>query len=83
MAANAPESAGNDRVAPTSRKGGAMSLTMRSPVAVAPAQLRIHAVIWSAQAASLASQQLCPEPTLVTSREPAGSPRFTRFVAAW
>ncbi len=80
--ANSAESAGNDLLAPTSRSGGGCSTIWRVPPTVAPAQLRIHTVSWSAQAESLASQQLCPPPTLVTMREAAGLLRSTTVLAS-
>ena len=54
----APESAGKLRLPPTSRMTGGTSSISVPPFAVAPAQLRIHTVMRSAQAEAEASQQL-------------------------
>jgi hypothetical protein len=50
---------------------------------VAPAQRVIIAVIVSAHAELLVSQQLWPPPTLVTMRELAGMVRLATVLAAW
>jgi len=62
--------------------GGASSSTPPPPAIEDPAQLEIQVVRMSAHAASLASQQLCPPPTLVTMRESFGEVRLTTVLAA-
>ena len=52
------ELAGKDLLPPTSLMGGATSWMVVPPVAVEPAQLRIHTVSVSPQAAGDCSQQL-------------------------
>src|SRR6187551_1508531 len=68
---------------PTSRMAGACNWIVVPPVALAPAQLRIHTVMVSPQAAADCSQQLWPPATLATMRDWSGCVRFTTLLAAW
>src|SRR5690606_32326660 len=69
-------------LAPGSRNGGATRVTVAAAVSLLLAQLRSHCAIVSAQALSLACQQLWPPDSLVTNSDCAGSLRLTSGVAA-
>ena len=77
LEAKPAEVAGKLFALPGSRGGGATRLMLRTAPPASLAQLVIMRVSTSAQAASLASQQLWPPPTLVTRRDAAGLPRST------
>ncbi len=82
VVANRSGAVGKLLLAPASRIGGAFSSTPALPLPVLPAQAAIQVVRMSAQAAVLASQQLCPPATLVTSRESRGEASVTIELAA-
>src|SRR5690606_1591335 len=72
VAANVAGESGKVLVAPTSTSSGACSSITVPPPPVPPTQLWIHVVRMSAQACELASQQLWPPATLVTSADWSG-----------